>query len=76
VLAEAIRIDTKNLFTIQPGISENQTDEMKANKLQLLIPKQIRDTYTRRQQEWLMSLLDFVELVKSREKEANKKGLI
>ena len=35
VLAESARIQDKHLFTLEPGISQNQTDQMKASRLQL-----------------------------------------
>lgn len=56
VLAEANRIQNKHLFTLEPGISENQTDEMQANNLQLVLPKRLHDTYKPRQQSWLIDL--------------------
>src|SRR5690606_2121160 len=35
VLPEAQRIPDKHLFTLEPGISENQTTQMQAERLQL-----------------------------------------
>ncbi|QWG23797.1 type II restriction endonuclease [Bradyrhizobium sediminis] len=67
VLSEATRIQHKHLVTLEPGITENQTDEMKAKHLQLVVPVAIHDTYKPSQQEWLMGVADFVELVKSRQ---------
>ena len=68
VLSEANRINQKHLLTIEPGISENQTNEMKAKNLQLVLPDSLRETYTPAQREWLMNVTTFVELVKSRAK--------
>ncbi|OGS18766.1 MAG: hypothetical protein A2219_08415 [Elusimicrobia bacterium RIFOXYA2_FULL_50_26] len=67
VLAEAERIREKHLFTLEPAISRNQTDEMKANRLQLVIPFSLFRTYTAPQQKQLMSLNQFIELVRGRQ---------
>jgi hypothetical protein len=68
VLSEAVRIDTKHLLTLEPGISENQTDEMQAKKLQLVLPKQLHSTFRLSQQAWLMSLTAFLQLLKQRQR--------
>ncbi|PYI52435.1 type II restriction endonuclease [Paenibacillus flagellatus] len=67
VLAEAQRIQNKHLFTLEPGISENQTDEMQASNLQLILPKRLHETYKPSQQSWLMDLRSFIELAKERQ---------
>jgi hypothetical protein len=67
VLSEADRIDRKHLITLQMSISENQTDEMIAQKLQLVIPRSIFSTYTESQQSQLISLTDFIEHVTERQ---------
>lgn len=64
VLSEAQRISTKHLLTLEPGISENQTDEMKAKELQLVLPLQLHSTYKERQRSWLMNIDQFVALLK------------
>ena len=64
VLAEANRIEKKHLVTLQSSISEDQTTEMAAKNLQLVVPKPIHPTYTESQQNWLFSLNEFVEEVK------------
>ena len=38
-LSEAARIPSKDLLALEPGISENQTYEMQANKVQLVLPR-------------------------------------
>ncbi|MCL4309670.1 MAG: type II restriction endonuclease [Actinobacteria bacterium] len=68
VLAEANRIEDKHLLTFQPGISINQTDEMQANHLSLVIPAPLHDTYIPTQQAWLLNVADFLNLVKQRER--------
>ncbi len=67
VLPEAQRIPSKHLFTLEPSISENQTTQMQAEKLQLVIPAEIHGTYRKSQRSWLMTLADFVELTDSRQ---------
>lgn len=70
VLAEADRIDEKHLTTLEPGISRNQTDEMQAKRLRLVLPRELHRTYKPEQQSWLLSLADFVALVRARENAA------
>lgn len=67
VLSEASRIEEKHLLTLEPGISEHQTDEMKAYKLQLVLPRSIHVTYKPHQQVWLMDLKSFIDLLKEKE---------
>ena len=67
VLAEADRIDSKHLLTLEPGISTNQTGEMQDKKLQLVLPKPLHTTYTTQQQAWLYDLRTFTELVRGRQ---------
>lgn len=65
VLAEGQRIQHKHLITLEPAISEVQTQEMQAHKLQLIIPSAIQATYTFNQQQWLMSVSDFIAEVRA-----------
>jgi EcoRII C terminal len=67
VLSEAERITAKHLLTLEPGISENQTDEMQAKKLQLVLPARLHQTYRERQKAWLFSISDFLTLVRVRQ---------
>ena len=67
VLPEARRIESKHLLTLEPAISERQTEQMKAERLQLVVPAGLHSTYTASQAEWLMRLSDFIELVRDRE---------
>jgi hypothetical protein len=46
----------KHLFTLDPGISENQTKEMQLSNLRLVLPQPILSTYSSCQQTWLMNL--------------------
>jgi len=67
VLSEAARIDNKHLLTLEPGITENQTAEMQANRLQLVLPRNLHETYSVAQKAWLMDITDFIVLVRHRQ---------
>jgi hypothetical protein len=63
VLSEAQRIELKHLMTLEPGISENQTNEMRASSVQLVIPRGLHGTFNEEQRAWLMDLRGFITLV-------------
>jgi hypothetical protein len=67
VLSEARRIQSKNLLTLEPGISIAQTDEMKFHSLQLVVPIRLHGTFDQEQQKWLWSLKHFIDEVKTRQ---------
>ena len=67
VLAEADRIERKHLLTLETSISTSQTDEMASKNLQLVLPRGLHQTYTRSQQEWLMDVSAFTDLVRTRQ---------
>lgn len=67
VLAEADRIDDKHLLTLEPSISGAQTDEMQQRRLQLVLPKRLHQTYSTKQQDWLMSVNELVDIVRERQ---------
>ncbi|MDC5848188.1 type II restriction endonuclease [Vibrio europaeus] len=60
VLAEAKRIPRKHLITMEPAISEAQTQQMEELQLQLVVPEAIQTSYQPAQAEWLMSFRDFI----------------
>lgn len=66
VIPEADRISPKHLITLEPAISKNQTDEMRVQAVQLVIPKSIVPTYSLDQQRELMCLEEFINLVVAR----------
>lgn len=68
VLAEAARIERKHLITMEPAISEAQTQQMHSMNLQLVVPEAVHVTYQPAQVEWLMSFRDFIDEVKSIQK--------
>jgi len=67
VLVEANRIGEKHLLTLEPGISANQTHEMQANSLQLVLPRNLHGSYNDTQRQWLMSVSDFIGFVRARQ---------
>jgi len=69
VLPEAQRISDKHLFTLEPGISENQTAQMQTERLQLVIPYGIHETYRETQRHWLMTMSDFIRLARARQQQ-------
>ena len=67
VLAEADRIENKHLLTLEAAISTHQTDEMASKHLQLVLPRGLHQTYTPKQQTWLMDVAAFTALVRERQ---------
>ena len=63
VLTEAAKIPHKHLFTLEPGISEDQTQQMRFSSLQLVVPRSIVESYTPSQQDWLWDLGGFIDHV-------------
>lgn len=74
VLAEAVKIPTKHLLTLEPAISTNQTDEMVANKLQLIVPTSLHSSYTDDQRKWLLNVREFIGLTLDRQKRGIDNG--
>lgn len=64
VLAEADRIAVKHLLTLEPGISPAQTDEMRKERLQLVLPASLHASYRPEQQAGLMDVAGFLELAR------------
>ena len=67
VLAEAEKISRKHLLTLEPGISEPQTNQMEASSLQLVVPAPVHSSYTEMQCGWLWSVGDFIDEVRRRQ---------
>jgi len=70
VLAEGDRVSRKHLLTLETAISTNQTDEMQAKQLQLVLPRSLHSTYTAAQQSWLIDIADFTGVVRERQERA------
>lgn len=67
VLNEADRIPHKHLFTLQPGVSKNQLQEMKDERLTLVVPKGNKSLFPPEFHEDIMSLTDFIGMVRERQ---------
>lgn len=70
VLAEARRIEHKHLLTLETSISQNQTDQMMGENLQLVLPRSLHGTYSPAQQEWLLDLASFNALIHEKQARA------
>ena len=67
VLNEANRIPNKHLFTLQPGVSKNQLQEMKDEHLTLVVPKDNKKYFLPEFHDNIMSLSDFIVMVRERQ---------
>lgn len=67
VLPEAMRIPEKHLVTLEPGISTAQTDAMAEAAIRLVVPSHVARSYTAAQQEWLLSVKDFTNILADRQ---------
>ena len=67
VLAEASRIRHKHLLTLQPAISENQTNQIRSLDLQLVVPTPIQPSYRESQRDWIMSVAEFIKEMQKRQ---------
>lgn len=63
VLPEAKRILLKHLVTLEPSISVAQTDQMRAENVQLVLPAAIHASYRPEQRQWLFTVRNFIDLV-------------
>lgn len=66
VLAEGAKILNKHLITLEPAISIAQTTEMTNNNLTLVIPTPVQEKYKPEQLEYIISLKQFIEMVKAK----------
>lgn len=64
ILTEAERIDEKHLITLEPSISVDQTLEMTSQNVQLVVPTPLHVSYTEGQRNDLMSLSEFISMLK------------
>jgi hypothetical protein len=65
ILDEADEIPMKHLFTLETGISEDQTDAMRTRRVQLVLPASLHETFTASQQRQLLRLRDFLEFLRA-----------
>jgi hypothetical protein len=68
ILSEAKRIENKHLFTLEAPISSNQTEEMRSQKLELVIPKSLHRLFSATQQEHVMGLDTFLAMVDKKQR--------
>lgn len=67
ILSEADRIQTKHLFTLEPGISSSQTNEMIYHKVQLVLPQKLHETYSDFQRSNIFNLHQFIDEIKKKQ---------
>lgn len=67
ITKEADRISLKHLLTLEPAISEKQTDQMRESGVQLVVPRPVQSEYTQAQCKWLLDVTTFVALVRARQ---------
>jgi hypothetical protein len=67
VLTEARKIERKHLLTLETAISQNQTDQMRDERLQLVLPKSLHGTYTLSQQNDLLDVEGFIREVQQKQ---------
>jgi len=60
ILNEASRIETKHLFTLQEGVSENQFREMTEAGVKLVVPKPLHDKFPKSVQPHLQEFESFL----------------
>ena len=68
VLQEGDRVRVKHLVTLEPAISVDQTSEMAARNLQLVVPEPIHATYQPSQRCGLWTVRDFCDCVLGRQR--------
>lgn len=68
IISEADRITNKHLITLEPSISTSQTEEMKSQKITLVIPTSIQPTYRASQLSDMINFKSFIDLVKERQR--------
>lgn len=66
VLPEAARVWPKHLITLEPAISSSQLDQMRLERLQLVLPAELLSTYGPDQVSGLMTTAGFIALVRER----------
>ncbi len=74
ILTEAARIREKHLLTLEAGVSDAQTEEMRSQSLRLVVPAAIHSSYSPRARGWLMTLGQFIDLVLERQRRADGTG--
>ncbi len=65
ILNEAERIPNKHLFTLQPSISSNQLNEMKAENVTLVVPSANKNTFPEENKQDILTLDEFIRRTKA-----------
>jgi hypothetical protein len=68
IINEANRINRKHLITLEPALSKNQTDEIRSENVQLVIPKSIIGSFSEEQKHELIDLKTFIMIVQFNQK--------
>ncbi|MBQ8968892.1 MAG: restriction endonuclease [Bacteroidaceae bacterium] len=67
VLNEADRIPNKHLFTLQRGVTRNQLQEMRDERLTLVVPKDNKSLFLPEFHDNIMCLSEFIGMVRERQ---------
>jgi hypothetical protein len=67
ILTEADRIPSKHLCTLEAAISSRQTQEMQRQRLTLVVPAAVHETYTGDQRRSLLTVAAFIDLVRHKQ---------
>jgi type II restriction enzyme len=76
VINEADRIETKHLFTLQPGISKNQLKEMEEYGVKLVVPQKNISTFPKDYQSSISNLSGFIAMVRAKQERMPKHFLM
>lgn len=75
VLAEADKIKTKHLLTLEPAISVDQTNEMKNKLVQLVVPTEVLNSYNKKQKEEIINFSEFIKIVKLKQEKNDRMAI-
>lgn len=67
ILNEADKVITKHLFTLQQGISENQLKEMYKYGVQLVVPKQYKNSFPKAFRSKILDLKTFLKVLNEKQ---------
>ena len=76
VINEADRVDIKYLCTLQPAISRAQLKEMSDNRVHLVVPHAIIESYPKEFQADICDIRSFISLVRAKQERMPKHYLI
>lgn len=76
VINEADRVDIKYLCTLQPAISRAQLKEMSDNRVRLVVPHAIIESYPKEFQADICDIRSFISLVRAKQERMPKHYLI